>query len=539
MAFKSIFSLPVSQKHQTSMRRRFVVFSSILFMLIFIVGSAVFVILMNQIMHKNAGKELMQTVEIERLKMEASIKSEIAIALSMADSAFIQRHFLNPGDEQLRKIALEEISGYRKAFASNSIFWVNDIDKKFFHNDSYAYTIDADDPSNYWYKLTLNGKEKYNFNINYNPDLNVTNLWINAAVFDSQHNPIGIVGTGINLSDFINAINHNLSVTEGELFFFNRNGEITGAKDLSLVESKANINKVLGKTGEEILAGAKKLKPGEIEYFTAKDGKHIIAVGSIHAFDWYITVVRHITIVGFLNNGMTVLFGVIMAVIFFIFVVFNIFIVGMLEPLNRMVKTITQTLSDWDMEPNGSGHYKDEIGTLDDFFHLTIIDQLTGIYNRRYFDGSLRKIIKFHSRTGGSLSLLMIDIDFFKKYNDAYGHDAGDDCLRKVAAALSQCVIRDGDFIARYGGEEFAVVLPNTDENGARVVAEKMLKKIRECNITHETSGVEEYVTVSIGGTTGIINHLQHGRDYVKAADKALYESKQNGRNRYTFINFS
>jgi diguanylate cyclase (GGDEF)-like protein len=198
-----------------------------------------------------------------------------------------------------------------------------------------------------------------------------------------------------------------------------------------------------------------------------------------------------------------------------------------------MVKTINQTFTDWGLKPHEDD--RDEIGTLGEFFHMTIIDPLTGIYNRRYLDGSLKKIIRLHSRTGGYLSVLMIDIDYFKKYNDTYGHDAGDDCLGMVSGVLSQCVIRDEDFIARYGGEEFVIVLPNTDENGARLVAERILEKVRESNIPHGTSDIAAYVTVSIGGTTGIINHLQLGSDYIKAADKALYESKQNGRNRYTF----
>jgi diguanylate cyclase (GGDEF)-like protein len=130
----------------------------------------------------------------------------------------------------------------------------------------------------------------------------------------------------------------------------------------------------------------------------------------------------------------------------------------------------------------------------------------------------------------------MIDIDYFKKYNDTYGHDAGDRCLREVASALSQCVMRDEDFIARYGGEEFVAVLPNTDKDGVQLIAEKMLEKVRELNIPHEINGIENYVTVSIGGTTGIVNSLQHESDYIKLADKALYESKKNGRNRYTFL---
>jgi two-component system, chemotaxis family, response regulator WspR len=121
----------------------------------------------------------------------------------------------------------------------------------------------------------------------------------------------------------------------------------------------------------------------------------------------------------------------------------------------------------------------------------------------------------------------MIDIDYFKKFNDTYGHGAGDDCLKKVASILSECVIREEDFIARYGGEEFIVVLPNTYGNGALLIAEKMLEKVRECNIPHKTSGIADYVTISVGGTTGIVKYLQHGRNYIKLADEALYESKK------------
>jgi len=219
-----------------------------------------------------------------------------------------------------------------------------------------------------------------------------------------------------------------------------------------------------------------------------------------------------------------------------IIAVINIFIEVTLEPLNRTIKKINNTFTDLDLKPEEDKLQKNEVEALDDFLHLTIIDQLTGIYNRRYLDGSLKKIIELHSRTGSSLSVLMIDIDHFKKYNDTYGHDAGDGCLRAVAGTLSRCVIREKDFVARYGGEEFAVVLPNTDEKGAQLVAERMLEKVRECNIPHKTNEVAGYVTVSIGGTTDVINHLQHGSDYIKAADKALYESKKNGRNRYTFF---
>jgi len=217
-----------------------------------------------------------------------------------------------------------------------------------------------------------------------------------------------------------------------------------------------------------------------------------------------------------------------------IIVVINLVIELTLEPFNRGIKKMNQMFTDLDLKPGEDKRHKNEVESLNDFLHLTIIDQLTGIYNRRYLDGNLKKIIKLHSHTESCLSVLMIDIDHFKKYNDTYGHDAGDNCLRTVAGILSECVIRKEDFIARYGGEEFAVVLPNTDENGAKMVAERMLEKVRECNIPHKANDTVGYVTISIGGITNIINHLHHGSHYIKAADKALYESKQNGRNRYT-----
>jgi diguanylate cyclase (GGDEF)-like protein len=537
MAYSGIFSIPVFRKRHASMRRKFIVFSSILFLLLFVFGITVFIIMMQRILHKNAGYELMQSVEIERLKLEAYVNSEIAIVLKMANSPLILKHFLNPDDEATKKIAFEDIEGYRRIFASSSLFWVKDADKEFWLNSEYAYTVDPDDPGQYWYNMTMYKTENYNFNINYNPYLEITNLWINAPVYDNNHKPVGILGTGVNLSDFISALYQSYQGT-GELFFFNAAGEITGAKNISLVTDKINIAKELGQTGNEILTESKYLKAGVTKFFETKDRKGVTAIGSVPALNWYITIIRHFTIADSLQTGMTVLFGIMTAVILFIIVIFNIFIFSLLEPLNRMTKTITQTLSDWELHPQASSHQKGEVETLGEFFHLTIIDQLTGIYNRRYFDGNLKKIIKSHSRTGISLSLLMLDIDCFKKYNDTYGHGAGDNCLRAVAAAMTECITRDEDFIARYGGEEFAVVLPNTDSNGASLIAEKILEKVRECGIPHGASDIADYITISIGGTTGVVKHLQNGSEYIKYADKALYESKRNGRNRYTFINF-
>jgi len=165
-------------------------------------------------------------------------------------------------------------------------------------------------------------------------------------------------------------------------------------------------------------------------------------------------------------------------------------------------------------------------------------DALTGIHNRRFMDENLKRVISSIARSGGCLSVMMMDIDFFKNYNDTYGHSEGDVCLKTVAETITGCLSRADDFAARYGGEEFVVVLPNTDESGARVMAIKILEAIWSCGIPHEKSEAAGRVTISIGLTTGIVEQGQNGEDYIKRADAALYQSKQNGRNRYTYINF-
>jgi methyl-accepting chemotaxis protein len=534
------------------MQRRFVVFSSILFLFIFIFGNVTFVVLMSKSYYKNVKYELMQTIEVKRLKLEAYVHSEIAIALKMAGSPLIKRYFLNPADRELQKIAFEEIVEYRKAFIGKNVFWINDIDKKYYFGDEYAYTLDTTEESSWWYNELMKQNDPYSLTVNFDVGIKKIMLWIDAPVFDNNQKPIGIVGTGVNLSDIINTMYHDYSGTE-ELYFFNAAGEITEAREIDLVENKVNITKVLGKTGEEILARTKKLKDREIEYFGAKekqklkgkkqktrDKRQIVAVSSVPALNWYITAVYPTSIGDFLQTGMTVLFGIMMATVFAVFVIFNLFVVEMLGPFNRMVKRINQTLFDWELKSHEDGHHRDEIRTLSEFLNMAIIDQLTGIYNRRYMDGHLKKIIRSLARTENrsNLSLLLVDVDYFKRYNDTYGHAAGDNCLRIVAFALSQCVSRDIDFVARYGGEEFAVVLPNTDKNGAQIIAEKLLKKIRECNIPHKASDIADHVTISIGGTSGVVDYSQYAQDYIKAADRALYESKRNGRNRYTFGNF-
>lgn len=168
---------------------------------------------------------------------------------------------------------------------------------------------------------------------------------------------------------------------------------------------------------------------------------------------------------------------------------------------------------------------------------LSVIDGLTQIANRRKFDEVLNREYYIGCRTGRTLSVLMIDIDYFKPFNDTYGHLAGDDCLQKVARALEASVCRPTDLVARYGGEEFVIILADTPEDGESVVAEKIIQEIAALDINHSGSLVSDKLTVSIGGFT-LKPAANHNPAYVIAeADAMLYRAKEAGRNQFKLRN--
>lgn len=163
----------------------------------------------------------------------------------------------------------------------------------------------------------------------------------------------------------------------------------------------------------------------------------------------------------------------------------------------------------------------------------TLLDDLTGVANRRHFDMAIDRETRRARRMGTSLSLMMLDIDFFKAYNDHYGHQQGDACLEAVASALSTMQQRPADLFARYGGEEFAVILPDTPGDAAVMMANAMCRKVRDLRIPHQAARTDErIVTISIGVASTDAGHAGEVYDLINAADRALYQAKACGRNR-------
>ena len=162
---------------------------------------------------------------------------------------------------------------------------------------------------------------------------------------------------------------------------------------------------------------------------------------------------------------------------------------------------------------------------------LSRSDGLTGIPNRRYFDYMFKKLMASATRLSIPISLLMMDLDCFKAFNDTYGHLAGDDALKTIAESLNETIKRESDFIARYGGEEFAVVLFGTEMETAEVLGEKIRQRVEKLNIVNEASDISDRVTVSIGVAACIPETHITPDKFIYCADQALYSAKSNGKN--------
>ncbi|HEX5338763.1 MAG TPA: diguanylate cyclase [Gallionella sp.] len=168
---------------------------------------------------------------------------------------------------------------------------------------------------------------------------------------------------------------------------------------------------------------------------------------------------------------------------------------------------------------------------------LSMTDGLTGIANRRLFDESLVREWRRCGRIKKPLSVVLLDVDYFKKYNDEYGHQEGDDCLKLVAKEMARATPRPGDLVARYGGEEFALILAETDRDGARWVAERIRQQIGALNIPHSESSYQQ-VTISCGVASVIPSDELSAEQLLKSADVALYIAKEHGRNRVECLEY-
>jgi len=309
--------------------KTFFVFSCVLFLVITLAAIAAYTISAHQINLSFIKQQLSIASETMRLRLATTVNSELALVLKMADTPVIRQYFMNPSDPALRALARTEFTLYQEHFVNKTVFWVSDADKIFYSTGNEPYVINPDDPGNYWYNLTLYETEKFNFNINYNPNLDQINLWVNVPVFTkTQDNiiPIGMLGTGINLTDFSNFVASSYMEFDKNItpYMFNKYNEITSAVDYNLVENKVRLDKLLGYTGKKLINTAEELSEGESRSFVY-DNK-IYLVNSIPEMEWYLAVSYPMPGFWALNRAMNTVFFSMLFLILFLFIVINVFI---------------------------------------------------------------------------------------------------------------------------------------------------------------------------------------------------------------------
>jgi diguanylate cyclase (GGDEF)-like protein len=418
--------------------------------------------------------------------------------------------------------------------------------------------LDPNEPGDAWYFETVVSSRDYELFVDIDEFMRRKRVWLNYKI-ESDGVTLGIICTGLEFSHVVSELFSQYDdymrgvIVDGDGIVYMdsvliRDSDFLFDLHFSQIEREFIYPEVY-----IILEDTYESHPGTDVGYWNEVAKHEVIILSSSLYRYMsIVPIRYTDWSIMIFSGTTTLFDT----TYFIPVVITVLLVLvafamsssvvnyriMYKPLNELEKSLTQ-LNDHNAENIYGIERDDELGhlsnTIHDLFTKANIDSLTGLYNRRFMDSNMERVMRLLSRTGGLLSVLMIDIDFFKRYNDTYGHEEGDKCLKAVAHAIVNSVSRVNDIVVRYGGEEFVMILPNTDEEGARRFAEEVLSNVRKLNLPHVKSDAAAYVTISVGVTTSKVGHKHELAMYIKRADEALYMSKKNGRDRYTYFDFN
>jgi diguanylate cyclase (GGDEF)-like protein len=493
--------------------------------------------------------------------LKSYLNKEIGVLGAAAHSTAVIDWFGEEDDPDKSRVAFEELTSILRVLYNDNLYIVVEESRNAYAIERGSAlkefappkAVNEDDPENEWYFAFMASPEEYNLNVDVDNILGRKAVWLNYKVRNEDGGMTGALTAGMDFSQLAGQAFSRYNDTKTRVFIIDENGVIQ--MDSALLGEEDFLHFGITKTITEEVPDSG---------FRAAIRAHLDGIGGYFQelctesaiIELHMGQYQYATItpIGTTSWSVVTLFDSsslfsrtrLLPPFLIITAMFVLFVFSSNRIARRMIFTPLRLLVESLRGMRQSGEHEiygmerdDEIGllsnTIHDFFVTGYYDGLTGIYNRRYMEITLKQVMASLSRTRSSLSVLMLDVDFFKKYNDAYGHGQGDECLKTVANALNTATVRCGDFVARYGGEEFVAVLPGTDEEGARIVAEKMLQAVRDLKIPHEQNG-GGFVTISAGIATGDPVKPYSRDDYLNKADEALYMSKQNGRNRYTFL---
>ncbi|WP_166424406.1 GGDEF domain-containing protein [Paraglaciecola sp. 20A4] len=374
-------------------------------------------------------------------------------------------------------------------------------------------------------------------------DIQILQRW-RAAIFEA----IALASNAANLSRLQAIRQSSFKITEITQAFYEKAPELSDKQRTNMLTVEDELNRiVLSEEGifslkiSLLRLSGRVIGRGNFIRSLISDYSRLLNFKSYQMSDSLITQTRYTSmrIKEQIENVGVYVVGALILLLLIVFFIQNR-VVRRLVKLNMVVQDRANGFSN-STRISGNDEISDIADTIDYFAttieqqkkalqQLSLLDGLTAIPNRRALDERLEHELKLATREKWPLSMLMVDVDFFKPYNDNYGHITGDAALISIAKILAHVANRSGDFVARYGGEEFVFILPNTDKTGAMKVADVLLHSVREAQLEHRYSPKAEYITVSIGVAT-CQNSSEKDADYIqRLADRALYTAKKNGR---------
>ena len=495
--------------------------------------------------------------------LSARISKEIDLMAKAAHSGAVIEWFADEYNNGKKLLAYEEMSDITGELYSNNLYVGLNKSLHEYKVDEYYTadgakpftTLDESNPNDVWYFECITSDQDYLLTVGADHVLRKKRVWLNYKVVQNGV-PLGVICTGLDFSHLVGELFSQYGNTYLRGLIIDKDGiihmdsSILGNRDFLHYDLEDRIQEEF--PDSVFLVAIKSHLSSIQDYFKTMDKPTIIklsvgpyrhaAIAPIRFTNWSAVVLYDSSSLLNMSLFMPVVATMLLLLIAFAFAINAMGSHLIFMPLEKLVFSLARLKEDREEHIYGVER-DDELGTLSNtiqnLFTEANYDALTGIYNRRFMESNLQRIMEFLSRSSGLLSVLMIDIDYFKRYNDTYGHEKGDACLKTVAQTLTDSIPRTNDFVARYGGEEFIVVLPNTDKTGVCMIAKKLLENVRMANIPHASSAIAQYVTISVGVTTGKVAYEQSWEEFLNRADEALYISKQNGRNQYTYLDFT
>ena len=286
-------------------------------------------------------------IKLNRAEFEAQMNEQLTLVLQMMRMPSIKEYLLNPDDKTIQAAAFRDFGSFKDAFKSKSIFWVSDVDKVFWSDMVAGYVVNPTDPNEYWYNMTMYETDVYNFNINYNPTLGTTNLWVNAVVKDGGKS-IGIVGTAIPLTDMIKAMYEGVD-QKITMYLYNDSLEITGALDASILEKKLPVTEAM-----PVLKEIDNV-PKKITYESVSNGEYALA--PIELVNWHMVLFHPYALQDFFKHGTTALAAAVIAIIIMIILLIQVItMIDQLTILNNAVLDLSSGDADLTKRVNIKNH---------------------------------------------------------------------------------------------------------------------------------------------------------------------------------------